>query len=215
MVVAEVVKEDNVFPMIPAGAAVRDMIIEPPKHKLDKPTGSDMTAARPLPAADPIGTHTISLFVNNKPGVLVRVALVFSRRGFNIESLVVSPGVEGRFSRMTITCSGRKDDLEQIIKQLAKLVDVVHAIDHTTDVTYSVEIALVKLECALEERTPILQIAEHYKARVVDFGTDSLILQAHGSSEKLDALIELLRPFRLVELVRSGKLLMARGERVT
>jgi acetolactate synthase-1/3 small subunit len=172
-------------------------------------------AARPAPPVDPIGTHAISVFVNNKPGVLVRVALVFARRGFNIESLVVSPGVEDRFSRMTITCSGRRDDLVQVVKQVAKLVDVVHAIDHTSDLTYSVEIALIKLECPLDERTPILQIAEHYKARVVDFGKESLILQAHGSSEKLDALIELLRPFSLVELVRSGKLLMARGERVT
>jgi acetolactate synthase I/III small subunit len=174
-----------------------------------------MTAARTLQSADPIGTHAISVFVNNKPGVLVRVALVFARRGFNIESLVVSPGVEDRFSRMTITCSGRKEDLDQVVRQVAKLVDVVHAIDHTADSTYSVEIALIKIECELEARTPILQIAEHYKARVVDFGKDSLILQAHGSSEKLDALIELLSPFPLVELVRSGKLLMARGERVT
>ena len=101
------------------------------------------------------------------------------------------------------------------MKQLAKLVDVVHAIDHTADQTYSVEIALIKLACSLEDRTQILQIAEHYKARVVDFGREALILQAHGSSEKLDALIELLRPFHLVELVRSGKLLMARGESVT
>ena len=174
-----------------------------------------MSAASTVPAAEPIGTHAISVFVNNKPGVLVRVALVFSRRGFNIESLVVSPGVEDRFSRMTITCSGRKADLDQVVKSVAKLIDVVHAIDHTGDLTYSVEIALIKLECPLEERTPILQIAEHYKARVVDFGKDSLILQAHGSSEKLDALTELLRPFSLVELVRSGKLLMARGRSVT
>ena len=178
-----------------------------------------MSAARALPATEhpiePIGTHTISVFVNNKPGVLVRVALVFSRRGFNIESLVVSPGVEGRFSRMTITCSGRNEDLGQVVKQLAKLVDVVHAIDHTADSTYSVEIALIKLECAIDARTEILQIAEHYKARVVDFGPAALILQAHGSSEKLDALTELLRPYNPVELVRSGKLLMARGERVT
>jgi acetolactate synthase-1/3 small subunit len=163
----------------------------------------------------PLPVHTISVFVNNKPGVLVRVALVFSRRGFNIESLVVSPGAEGRFSRMTITCSGRNEDLEQVVKQLAKLVDVVHAIDHTDDQAYAVEIALIKLECALDERSEILQVAEHYKARVVDFGKESLILQAHGSSEKLDALIELLRPFRLVELVRSGRLLMARGRRMT
>ncbi len=169
-------------------------------------------SAAPL-AANPI--HTISLFVNNKPGVLVRVALVFSRRAFNIESLVVSPAAEGRFSRMTITCSGASEDLEQVVKQLAKLVDVVHGIDHTGDESYEVEIALVKLECPLDQRTQILQIAEHYKARVVDYGAESLMLQAYGSSEKLDALIDLLRPFTLSELVRSGKLLMARGKRVT
>ncbi len=153
--------------------------------------------------------------MNNKPGVLVRVALIFSRRGFNIESLVVSPAAEGRFSRMTIACSGAPQDLEQVVKQLEKLIDVVHAIDHTGDLSYEIEIALVKLETPLEERTQILQVAEHFKARVVDYGTDSVIFQAHGSSEKLDAFIDLLRPFNLVELVRSGKLLMARGRRVT
>ncbi len=177
-----------------------------------------MSAAAAGPARTDVTTspsHTISLFVNNKPGVLVRVALVFSRRGFNIESLVVSPAAEGRFSRMTITCSGRSLDLAQVVKQLAKLVDVVHAIDHTGDRAYAVEIALIKLDTALDTRTEILQIAEHYKARVVDFGAESLIIQAYGSSEKLDALIALLRPFGLVELVRSGKLLMARGKSVT
>ncbi len=173
-----------------------------------------MSAAEPRPAP-PRSLHTISLFVNNKPGVLVRVALVFSRRGFNIESLVVSPAAEGRFSRMTITCSSAAGDLEQVVKQLAKLVDVVHAIDHTGDQSYEVEIALLKLECPLDQRTEILQIAEHYKARVVDYGSESLILQAQGSSEKLDACIALLRPFELSELVRSGKLLMARGVAVT
>ena len=174
-----------------------------------------MSAAQPLAVSEPLPTHTISLFVNNKPGVLVRVALVFSRRAFSIESLVVSPAAEGRFSRMTITCSGPNEVFAQVVKQLAKLVDVVHAIDHTGDESYEVEIALIKLHCPLDQRTEILQIAEHYKSRVVDFGATSLVLQAYGSSEKLDALIELLRPFRLVELVRSGKLLMARGETVT
>ncbi len=174
-----------------------------------------MSAAAELHSSETHPVHTISLFVNNKPGVLVRVALVFSRRGFNIESLVVSPAAEGRFSRMTVTCSGAPEVLEQVVKQLAKLVDVVHAIDHTADQAYEVEIALIKLECALDERNQILQIAEHYKTRVVDFGVESLMLQAHGSSEKLDALISLLRPFELVELVRSGKLLMARGRSTT
>ena len=173
-----------------------------------------MSAATQLPQAPP-QIHTISLFVNNAPGVLVRVALVFSRRGFNIESLVVSPSAEGHFSRMTITCSGDPETLEQIIKQLAKLVDVVHAIDHTRDLAYETEIALIKILCPIEGRTQILQIAEHFKARVVDYGPESLILQAYGSSEKLDALISLLRPYSIAELVRSGKLLMARGESAT
>lgn len=159
--------------------------------------------------------HTISLYVNNKPGVLVRVSLVFARRGFNIESLVVSPAAQGNFSRMTITCSGDPETLGQIIKQLAKLVDVVRAIDHTGDAAFETEIALVKLRAGLHERTQILQIAEHYGAKVVDYGQESLMLRAYGASEKLDAFIELLRPFGLVELVRSGKILMTRGAQET
>lgn len=166
-----------------------------------------------IAAQQPI--HTISLFVNNKPGVLSRIALTFARRAFNIESLVVSPAVEGRYSRMTITSSGAAETLEQVVKQLAKLVDVVHAIDHTGEDAYETEIALVKMECALDQRTEILQIAEHYKAKVVDYGSDSLILQVYGSSEKIDAFIDLLRPAGISELVRSGKLLMARGRQIT
>lgn len=155
--------------------------------------------------------HVISLYVNNKPGVLVRVAIVFARRGYNIDSLVVSPGAEGDFSRMTISCSGDPETLEQIIKQLAKLVDVVHAVDHTGGEAYGTEIALVKLQCQLDERSQILQIAEHFNAKVVDYGVESLMLRVYGASEKLDTFIELLRPFGLRELVRSGKVLMARG----
>ncbi len=172
-----------------------------------------MAAPEPTPSTAPPreGVHTISLYVNNKPGVLVRVALVFSRRGFNIESLVVSPAARGDFSRMTVTCSGDPSTLEQIIKQLAKLVDVVHAVDHTRDNAYETEIALVKIAAELEERTQILQIAEHFNAKVTDYDQSSLMLRVYGSSEKLDALISLLRPFDLRELVRSGKILMVRG----
>jgi acetolactate synthase-1/3 small subunit len=169
-------------------------------------------AGREIPTRD---GHTISVYVNNKPGVLVRVALVFARRGYNIESLVVSPASQGDFSRMTITCSGDPETLEQIIKQLAKLVDVVHATDHTGDSSYETEIALVKLEARIDQRTEILQIAEHYGAKVVDYGPRSLILRVFGGSEKLDTFIELLRPYGLLELVRSGKILMARGVRET
>jgi acetolactate synthase I/III small subunit len=149
----------------------------------------------------------------------VRVSLVFSRRGYNMESLVVSPAMSvrgidaapGEFSRMTITCSGDPDTLEQIIKQFEKLIDVVHAIDHTGQPVIECELALVKLKASLKARTEILQIAENFKAKVVDFGADSMILRSAGESDKLDAFVGLLKPFGIIELVRSGKILMARG----
>jgi acetolactate synthase small subunit len=155
--------------------------------------------------------NTISLLVADEPGVLVRVAMVFSRRGYNIESLVVSPAARSGFSRMTITCSGDASILEQMIKQLAKLIDVVHAIDHTDDNAYETEIALMKLACGAEDRAEILQIAEHFNAKVVDYGRTSVVLRVYGSSEKLDAMVSLLDGFEIAELVRSGKILMARG----
>jgi acetolactate synthase-1/3 small subunit len=169
-----------------------------------------------LPVMPPGPMHTISILVRNKPGVLVRVALIFSRRGYNIESLVVSPDLaNGGFSRMTITCSGDPDTLEQIIKQCTKLIDVVHAIDHTGQSVIETEIALIKIRCQLDQRTEILQIAEQYNAKVVDYGTDSLMVRIYGGSEKLDAFVTLVRQFQIEEMVRSGKILMARGQATT
>jgi len=161
------------------------------------------------------GSHTISLFVRDEPGVLVRVALVFSRRGYNIESLVVSRSARAGFSRMTMTCSGDSSILEQMINQLTKLVDVVHAIDHTHDEAYETEIALLKVHCTSENRAEVLQIAEHFGGKVVDYGTASVMFRVYGSSEKLDALQGLLAPFDVAEIVRSGKILMARGIETT
>jgi acetolactate synthase-1/3 small subunit len=168
-------------------------------------------------AADKYPLHTISVLVRNQPGVLVRVSLVFSRRGYNIESLVVSPEVTSpEFSRMTLTCRGDADNLGQIVKQLTKLVDVVHAIDHTGQAVVETEIALVKVKTEDRgARAEVLQVAEHYKAKVVDYGMGSLVLRAYGESEKLDSFIGLLKPVGIVELVRSGKILMARGPATT
>jgi acetolactate synthase-1/3 small subunit len=173
-------------------------------------------AAAAAPAAAPgshsAPLHTLSILVRNKPGVLVRVALVFARRGYNIESLVVSADVtNGEFSRMTITCSGDPQTLDQIIKQVTKLIDVVHAFDHTGQFVYETEVALVKIECKLADRTEILQIAELYSAKVVDYGVDSLIVRIVGAAEKIDVFLSLLRNYQIVELVRSGKILMTRG----
>lgn len=155
--------------------------------------------------------YTLSLVVRDRPGVLVRIALVFSRRGYNIESLAVSPGAEGGFSRMTIACSGDPEILEQIIKQLAKLIDVVYITDHAHEKPIEVEIALVKLRCILSNRTEILQIAEHYKAKVVDYGAETMILRVEGTSDKLNVFIELLRAYNVEEVVRSGKIVLSRG----
>jgi acetolactate synthase I/III small subunit len=178
-------------------------------------SATPIIAAMPFPSSiSTLGAplHTISILVRNKPGVLVRVALVFSRRGYNIESLVVSADVtNGQFSRMTITCSGDPETLEQIIKQLTKLIDVVHAFDHTGQAVIESEIALAKLECAVDQRTEILQIAEQFGAKVVDYGPASVILRIYGASDKVDACLTLLNQYKIVELVRSGKILMARG----
>jgi acetolactate synthase-1/3 small subunit len=183
---------------------------------LSAPNASPQVSVQPgLPAngsSTALPVHTLSLLTHDRPGVLVRVALIFSRRGYNIESLVVSPDVTAPgLSRMTITCRGDRDTLEQIIKQLAKLVDVIHAIDHTNEQAVEAEIGLIKLRCGIGERSEILEIAEHYKAKVVDEGPESLTLRVYGDSEKLDRLIRRLEPFVIAELVRSGKVLMAPG----
>ena len=177
--------------------------------------GDRMRALKPAVVSPSRDLHTISLLVRDAPGVLVRVAMVFSRRGYNIESLVVSPGARQGFSRMTVTCSGDPSILEQMIKQLAKLVDVVHAIDHTTTERYEAEIALIKIRCQGDARREVLEIAEHFNAKVVDYAIESLILRVYGSSDKLDAMISLFDEDSIFELVRSGKIVMARALEMT
>lgn len=167
-----------------------------------------ITQTHPPQARD---IHTISLFVMNKPGVLYRITMVFARRGYNIESLVVSPALDGHYSRITITAKGDPEILEQIIKQCDKLIDVLHAGEHYAYNTIEKELALIKVEANSTERVEILQVVEHFKAETVDFADNSLVIQVTGSTEKLDAMIDMLKKFNLIELVRTGKVLMARG----
>ena len=156
-------------------------------------------------------SHSISLLVNNKPGVLNRISLVFARRGYNIDSLVVSPAHNRQFSRMSITASGDPETLVLILGQLNKLVDVIHATDHTGDVVVQRELALIKVDCMAERRTEVLQISEHFKCQSVDISDTTLLLEATGNTDKLDALELMLEKYGIVEIVRSGKLVMARG----
>tara|TARA_A100001015_G_scaffold218185_1_gene245227 strand:+ start:65 stop:580 length:516 start_codon:yes stop_codon:yes gene_type:complete len=155
--------------------------------------------------------HTISLFVANKPGVLLRITLVFARRGFNIESLVVSSAFDGRFSRMTITAKGDEKVLEQIVKQLGKLVDVIDSRDNSDEAAMERELALIKVKISVDKRQELLQVVDHFKAKTIDLTDDSMIVEVSGSSEKIAAFIELLGPYDVIELIRSGKMVMQRG----
>ncbi len=159
--------------------------------------------------------HTISLYVANKPGVLARIAQVFARRGFNIDSLVVSPAMDGHYSRMTIAAKGKPDGLDQIIKQANKLIDVLHCFDHSSENVVSKELALIKVGVDADARGEVLQLVEHFGCKVVDITEASLIMMVTGDTDKLDALIRMLNKFRIIELVRTGKVIMARGEEVT
>ncbi len=155
--------------------------------------------------------HRISLLVSNKPGVLTRIALVFARRGFNIDSLVASTTLSKEFSRMNIEATGDDKTLHLMLAQLNRLVDVIHAVDHVRDSIIQRELALVKVNCLPERRTEVLQITDTFRGQTVDISEETITLQITGNSDKLDAFQTMLAPFGIKELVRTGKVLMSRG----
>ena len=162
-----------------------------------------------------IKKHTISLLVSNKPGVLIRIALVFSRRGYNIDSLVVSESNSPEYSRMTITATGDKKSLVQIIKQLNKLIDVVHAIDNTDNSIIKRELALIKISCVPDGRSDLLMLINACKGIAVDIGDKTISFEVSGPSEKIDAVKKIFEPYGILEIVRTGVTLMARGDEGT
>lgn len=159
--------------------------------------------------------HTLSVFVNNQPGVLMRITQVFARRGFNIDSLVVSETRDERFSRMTIGISGSSNGLEQIVKQVHKLVDVVHCYEHIAADAVIKELLLIKVLAGPAQRTEALQIIDHFGGKTVDLTPSSIVAMITGDSDKLDAAVNMFSQFEIIETVRTGKVLMARGERPT
>ena len=154
--------------------------------------------------------HTISMLVANKPGVLVRIAHVFARRGYNIDSLVVSPAYNPRYSRMTTTAQGDPETLEQIIKQVNKLVDVIHAAEHTGEDSVHIELALVKVKFTATTKSIFSKLAKKFHARVIDETADTLIIEQAGTTEKLDEMEALMKKYSVVEMVRTGKIVMAK-----
>jgi acetolactate synthase-1/3 small subunit len=160
--------------------------------------------------------HLVSLYAANNPGVINRVAQVFARRGFNIDSMVGSEGHDpAAFSHLNIVASGDERTLVQILKQLNRLVDVVHARDITGEDVIERELALIKVRCPAEKRAEVLDIAHAFKCGVADLSENALVVQVTGRTEKVDALHRLLDRYGVVDVVRTGKVLMARGEEVT
>jgi acetolactate synthase-1/3 small subunit len=170
---------------------------------------------KPAPKPENTNVHTLSVFVSNKPGVLGRICAVFSRRGYNIDSLVVSQGRDPRFSRMTIGLSGDPAGLGQIILQVNKLIDVISCHEHNDRDAVVREMCLIKLRTTAATRTEVLQILEHYSAKTVDLNEDSLVCMVTGNTDKVDAAMRMLSKFEIIETVRTGKVVMARGSSET
>ncbi|TRO83995.1 acetolactate synthase small subunit [Trichloromonas acetexigens] len=155
--------------------------------------------------------HTISVLVENEFGVLSRVAGLFSGRGFNIESLSVAPALDPTISRMTIVTSGDDQVLEQITKQLNKLIDTIKIIDFTGQDFIEREMGMIKVTAEEGTRAEVLRIVDIFRAKVVDVTPRSYTIEVTGSPSKIDAVVELLRPMGIKELVRSGPVVLGRG----
>jgi len=157
--------------------------------------------------------HTISVLVENEFGVLARVAGLFSGRGFNIESLSVAPTLEPNISRMTLVTRGDDRILEQINKQLNKLISTIKVVDFTGEAYVERELALIKVTAEADQRAEALRIVDIFRANVVDVTPKSYTVQITGAPAKIDGLIELLRPMGIKEIVRSGPIVMGRGSK--
>ncbi len=156
--------------------------------------------------------HTLAVIVENRPGVLTRVTTLFRRRGYNIESLAVGETENPSISRITIVVMGDEKILEQVTKQLYKLVDVIKIVDITDKRSVERELVMIKVKADVNVRAEIVQIVDIFRARIVDIGKTSLIIEVTGDSGKIDAIVESLKPFGIIELVRTGIVAMVRGE---
>ena len=157
--------------------------------------------------------HTLSVLVENKPGVLARVASLFSRRGFNIDSLAVGPTEHPEVSRMTIVVNVEELPLEQVTKQLNKLVNVIKIVELDPAASVQRELLLVKVKADLDTRSHVLETVQLFRAKVVDVAPDAVTIEATGTADKLEALIRVLEPFGIKELVQSGMVAVGRGSR--
>jgi acetolactate synthase I/III small subunit len=157
--------------------------------------------------------HTLSVLVENKPGVLARIAGMFSRRGYNIHSLAVGPTETEEISRLTIVVGTEAARLEQVIKQLNKLVHVLKIVELAPDDSVAIETQLVKVTADAGNRSQVIELADVFRAKVADVDHDSLTIEASGTPDELQRLVDLLEPFGIREMVRSGTIALSRGDR--
>jgi acetolactate synthase-1/3 small subunit len=160
-----------------------------------------------------IPTHTLSVLVEDKPGVLARVASLFSRRGYNIQSLAVGATEQKDMSRMTIVVSVDESPLEQITKQLNKLINVIKIVEQDDDNSVSRELALIKVRADASTRSQVIEAVNLFRAKVVDVSTESLTIEATGTPAKLEAFLRVLEPYGIRELAQSGVVSLSRGPR--
>jgi len=156
--------------------------------------------------------HTISCLVENRAGVLARIASLFSARGYNIDSLAVGITEKPDVSRMTIVVRGDDKILEQVLKQLDRLVDVIRVTDYRTISHIERDLALIKVKASKDQRSEIMQICAIFRYKIIDVAPQSLVIEATGDEEKISALLDILRPFGVLEMSRTGIVAVARGE---
>ncbi len=157
--------------------------------------------------------HTLAVLVENKYGVLSRVAGMFSRRGYNIDSLTVGVTDDPTMSRMTIVVKGDDDVMEQVTKQLNKLIDVIRVIDLRAEDSVERELALIKVKSDVNTRSEIMQIADVFRAHIIDVGSKSMTVEVTGDEGKITAIEQLLKPFGIKEMARTGKVALSRGKK--
>ena len=154
--------------------------------------------------------HTISILLENKFGALNRVAGMFSAKGYNLESITVGPTEDGTVSRMTIVTRGDDAIIEQIIKQLNKLIDTLKVVDLTYDTFMERELAIIKVNTNPETRSEIMQVVEIFQAKIIDISHKTVTVEATGSGQKVDAMIKMLKPFHIKEIARTGRVALKR-----
>ena len=159
-----------------------------------------------------VNYHTITALVEDKPGVLARVAGLFRRRGFNIASLAVGQSEQSGLSRMVFVVDGDQYTVDQATKQLDKLIEIVRVSDITHEEMVSRELAMIKVRTTSSTRAEIIEVVQLIRANVVDVGSQTLVIEVTGEEEKINALINLLEPFGILEMMRTGRVAMVRGQ---